>query len=531
MARQLALAVGLVLWTAVPAKADLESGDEWPDAHEIRDAVDAFHQALRHANGVQMRDASFGRRLEGEDVPDISYKETCEGDCWKTLEMQAQSALKTMDSPECKKKEKMEKAKKVVEEKAKVMKKKADKESKKEAEKKGDKKGDDKKGDDKKGDDKKKGGGSGGRLLGRQLMDKGKKMGEKKKEVTKEESSCIFDICKKPVMMAMCANVSGIADNFETDSCTKANAEFLCNSICSQSCTSNTMIKKMLCGKSGKAQGGQFGNDKKGGDLKKMLNMMCMYNAEGDFYCYDEIKKEVAAKKFDKGKTEDKFPDPCTVQCNSTMATTIKNLGCCFPAFMDMQKKYKAFKMGQMREAKATAAGCAKSTAFEVCANGTVTKAKMKQFTVKVKTTCDALSSEAAEDNLTSSLDNQLNLTGAVDMLSCKAKACSRRLSGEHPSRHLSSTVDVDLNIETSGEDADATMATLEGQMGDTGFVDSLTSTAVDAAADAVEETTTTITTTTRPPSAQVSSARSGQVLSVSILASFFGAILLARTS
>jgi len=231
------------------------------------------------------------------------------------------------------------------------------------------------------------------------------------------------------------------------------------------------------------------------------------------------IKADLDNKSYDvatdKAK-EGKMPDPCAAaaatNCVSPLGKAVKALGCCFPVLMEVQKKYNVIKREEARFAKATAVACAKETAFAGCANGQLTKTKNKQFTLTSSGSCDNLGGESAEDAFATSMSDQLNLTaGDVEVLTCKTKGskCATRRLGEE--RKLSTGSEVDVNVQISGEDADAQMTTLAAQMTD-GLAATLTATADEMAEGetaeaAVDTAATTSAATTTGGAAMVSSA------------------------
>jgi hypothetical protein len=285
-------------------------------------------------------------------------------------------------------------------------------------------------------------------------------------------------------------------DNYVMDECQAANALFLCDSICSPHCspggTPDVDMKKLLCGSTGKSQGGKFDNEKGGGDLKNMFNMMCMKN--GADYCYDTIKGDIAGNNFAQGKDDTKFPDQCNLTCNSTMASTIKALGCCFPAVLDIQRKYKVMKGGAARNAKAVAAKCADDTAFSTCSTGRLTTTKSKRFSLNLSIACDSMSNETSEAEFATAMADMLNLTdGDVELIACKTKgskcAGARRLA-------TTSGSEVDVNLQTSGADADAQLTALTASMADAAFLADLTENAELSAEDVTDTTGDTTGTT-----------------------------------
>merc|ERR1719498_121338 len=341
----------------------------------------------------------------------------CNSTCWSSLSTSFSKALTTLDGNDCKKKKQKEKADKVKKVKEDIKKKK------------------DGKGKSPPG----AAGEGGGRLLQGQpdKPGQGKKPGEEgkpggpggsggkpkggKKQHIKESHDCIFSMCKSDQMKAMCGNITAL-DDYDIDSCQKANAVFLCESVCSDHCKDDSHMKHLLCGKHHKSKGGKFDSNKGGGDLKKMFNTMCTQNANGD-YCYDLVRKQAHHKKYHQGKHEKKFPKACDLNCTSTLASSITELGCCFPVLMSVQGKYDIMHRGQARNAKAVALKCAPDAAFTKCAKGALTEYKNKQFNLDLSTACDAISDEAKEDALVATMTDMLNLTeGALEMLDCKKK-------------------------------------------------------------------------------------------------------------
>jgi len=512
------------------------------------------------AGDAETKEKKAGAKKEPRAVgtiPDVTYATICAGNCWTALKDEFTESLKVMDSSSCKTKKNKEKVEKVKTDrkgaKEKIEKKETSDEKRKKAAG-GEKKADDKKaggeGEKKAGDDK-KAGGEGEKKAGDAAC--ARKAGDEKKacvkkaceekaganaaaktkcakpraaggrrlpaakpreKAVKKESDCIFDLCAVPQVVTMCTgNATGnfSFDKFELDDCKKASAMFICKSVCSASCKDNADMKKLICGKTGKE--GKFDTDAGGGSLKKMFNGICSKNADSK-YCYDLIKTDLAADKYavavDKAK-EGKMPDPCATDCTSPLGKSVIALGCCFPTLMEVQKKYNIVKREQARFTKATAVKCAKDTAFAACKAGQLTKTKSKQFQLNISGSCDNLGTESAEDAFATSMSDQLNLTaGDVEVLTCKTrgKKCdkTRRLGEERQLADDGSEVDV--NVQVSGEDADAQMTALAAQM-DSGLAATLTATAEEMADGEVAEAAidTAATSTGDADSAMVASA------------------------
>jgi hypothetical protein len=411
--------------------ADIESVEDTVLAEEELYAImDELHEHLSEANELQLfgyRDSD--RRLASlGEFPNVSYASLCTSACWANIQSSFGNASVTLDTSTCKNTAKAAAGK--------VYKEKKEK-GKAEKERRGSKN-------------------SGGRKL------KGQK-----RTYTKQESSCIFALCPRIAPMCNYTNVtdakerqnsSRIKAAFDMDECTAANVNFLCNSVCTPACFSSADAKKMLCGSTGKANGGKYSTNKGAGDLKKTFSSMCMQDASGS-YCYDKIKADVEGSKFEAGKGESKYPDPCSIDCNSTAARAVNDLGCCFSAVMDAQRRYGSLEKGQMRTLKGIAKVC-NASVLQSCGIGQIDIAKSKQMSLSLNVTCDDLSSEAAEGNFTQMLTDAINKTAlTLEILTCKPKGSTcAGTTTTGAIRRLQSTSgsDVDVNAEAIGDDAQA---------------------------------------------------------------------------
>lgn len=489
---------------------------------EIEDVLDMFSESLHNGNAGQLvsdhvrrledattkKDASKSKakKVQGT-IPDINYATVCVGTCWNKIKSAFATAMTTLETEACKTAKKEEKVKKVKEIKENIKKKKDAKS--------GGAKGSG--GDKKEGGGKKAGGG------GRLLESLPRLLAKKKSE--KVEATCIYDICAKTEVKAMCADTANIDTNYEgLTECKKANILFLCNTVCHADCKDDADVKKLLCGSGGDSRGGKYSNDKGGGGMKSMFNFMCSKNEVADKYCYDMIKTDMAAKKMDKGKSDTKFPDPCEASknCDGDMGKAITGLGCCFTAFIDAQKKYRIGMPGQVRMAKSIAVACAPDTAFKSCAGGNLTLSKSKKFKLESSQECDAFADEDTEDTFVNTMSDVLNLTeGDVQMLTCQKKGnkCSARRMSDGSFRRMATTgSDVEVDVTAFGDDADAQLATLTTQMNDNTFKSELMTTAGDQA---------TVDLTTTLSGGLVNSAQSGYISSLMLVA--MGALLLSR--
>jgi hypothetical protein len=428
-------------------QADIESVEDTVFAEEELYAImDALHEHLSEANELQLfgyRDSD--RRLASlGEFPNVSYASLCTSACWANIQSSFDNASITLDTSTCKNKAKAAMGK-VYKEKKKQGK--AEKERR----------------DSTASGKGKKSGGSASKGEGSKRLLK-----ERKKAYTKQESSCIFDLCPRIAPMCNYTNVTNAPERqnssrikaaYNMDECTAANVNFLCNSVCTSACSSSADAKKMLCGSTGKAKGGKYSTGKGAGDLKKTFSSMCMQDASGS-YCYDKIKADVEGSKFEAGKGESKYPDPCSIDCNSTAAKAVNDLGCCFSAVMDAQRRYGSLDKGQMRTLKGFAKVC-NSSVLQSCSSGQISTAKSKQMSLSLNITCDDLSSEAAEGNFTQMLTDAINQTSlTLEILTCKPKGST--CAGTSNLRRLSTSgSNVDVNAEAIGDDAQAQLDSL----------------------------------------------------------------------
>jgi hypothetical protein len=445
------------LWSA---QADIEDAIELDEEtlDMIDGIVDTIQEKLYDGNELQLFGSDERRLAALGEFPAVSYATMCTGACWNNLLAAFQNSISTLDGSTCKNKAKVKLTEKFKDRAEEGRKEKAAR-------------------------DTSKSGSAGKERGGRRLA---------KPDFAKQESSCIFDICPRIKMACNATNVTGAARNESSrikdqynnmDNCTASNINFLCNSVCSADCWGDVNMKKMLCGATGKAQGGKYSTDKNGGDLKKMFNMMCTKDPDGN-YCYDKIKASITADNFEVNKNGKGFPNPCTIDCSSTAATAVTGLGCCFPAVMDAQKRYKVMTKGQTRMLKAIASRCGDNASFTPCTAGPFQAVKSKRVAISANLSCDDLSSEAAEGNFTELLTSGVNGTSIyMEVLQCVAKGqvCAalssttttaadttssgaRRLyaedADEYYARRLSSTQS-DLTVNIAGDESEVDAAVI----------------------------------------------------------------------
>lgn len=442
------------------------SGERLPVPQEVEDIFETVYWGMHGGNELQLAQQSHRRlsnRKKQGSIPDINYETACTSTCMTTIRNQFTIALQTLDNSTCKNAKNAEKAEKVKQLKATS---------------KNGGRGVSQGAGANKGGAGSKGNGGSRSAGGRQL----------KQASSKQEASCIFDICSKSQITAMCALTSAqISETYEIDDCSKANVLFLCSSICSSSCSSDTNVKALMCGSGGDARGGSFDNQRGGSALKSMFNYMCSYNDAKGKYCYDMIKTEMASRKLEKNADATGFPDPCEAMadCSGDMGTSITSMGCCFPALMDAQKKYRIGKPGQIRMAKAIAKMCGNSSAFTSCASGNFTNSKSARFDLSLASyDCASLGDEDAEDSFVNAAATMLNLTdGDVQLLTCKAKgtSCSSRRMDDMPYTRRLSGADTSVDVTVSGDDADAQLAVIATCLSDSTCSADITATAGEA--------------------------------------------------
>jgi len=366
----------------------------------IDSIVDTIQEKLSAGNELQLFGSDERRLAALGEFPDISYSALCTGTCWNNLQAAFQNSMSTLDSSTCKKKAKVKLTKKFLQKSGEAREEKRRRKSAGKGE-----------GDTSEGE-------RGSRRMART-------------DFIEKESTCIFDICPKIRIACNATNVTGPGRNDSSriqdvynnmDTCTASNINFLCNSVCSAGCYGDANMRKMLCGATGKAEGGKYDTDKNGGDVKKMFNMMCTSDPEGN-YCYDKIKANIKANDFEVNRNAEAFPNPCTVDCGSTAATAVTNLGCCFPAVMDAQKRYKVMTKGQTRMLKAIAFRCGGNSSFDACTAGRLKPIKSKRVAISTNLSCADFSSESAEANFTELLTYGINGTSlSIEVLACVAK-------------------------------------------------------------------------------------------------------------
>lgn len=93
---------------------------------------------------------------------------------------------------------------------------------------------------------------------------------------------------------------------------------------------------------------------------------MCTKNPVGNFYCLQKAMELEKQGAFQGESPSDEFPDMCNINCSTTTAKAIKELGCCSAVMIDMMQKEGA-EISDIRTAKAVAWKCGGEESLTLC--------------------------------------------------------------------------------------------------------------------------------------------------------------------
>jgi len=194
-----------------------------------------------------------------------------------------------------------------------------------------------------------------------------------------EESDCVFDACA--LMATMCDEASTMAQITGGDQCIQSTFDFMCNGLCSASCTDPTKSveeRKLFCspGDSGESGGEEYeeppecgAQDDSTPDAKamgEMFNFMCLKNSEKNFFCMTKGAEFETAGAFE-GSADEEFPNPCAVDCSTATGQAIKEMGCCMGSLLAVGEKHGMMTHAELISAKAATYKCGGQTAMIPC--------------------------------------------------------------------------------------------------------------------------------------------------------------------